>query len=193
MDDLFVKPLPTSLLNRYKGWKATQFEENKVWYKRLADEGQKPRAMIISCCDSRVHATSIFGADMGEFFIHRNIANLVPPFKVDMEYHGTSAAVEYAIKNLKIPHLIVLGHSNCGGIKGGYEQSQKNDKNNSPVLTFEGKKYDVNNLSNDTKEIIKGLQIAETQLKMYEDTLKLLSIGRNSLAEQLRVKLKNYE
>ena len=130
MDDLFVKPLPTSLLNRYKGWKATQFEENKVWYKRLADEGQKPRAMIISCCDSRVHATSIFGADMGEFFIHRNIANLVPPFKADMEYHGTSAAVEYAIKNLKIPHLIVLGHSNCGGIKGGYEQFQKNDQDN---------------------------------------------------------------
>ena len=70
---------------------------------------------------------------------------------------------------------------------------EKNDKDNSPVLTFEGKKYDVNNLSNDTKEIIKGLQIAETQLKMYEDTLKLLSIGRNSLADQLRVKLKNYE
>ena len=70
---------------------------------------------------------------------------------------------------------------------------EKNDKNNSPVLTFEGKKYNVNNLSNDTKEIIKGLQIAETQLKMYEDTLKLLSIGRNSLADQLRVKLKNYE
>ena len=70
---------------------------------------------------------------------------------------------------------------------------EKNDKNNSPVLTFEGKKYNVNNLSNDTKEIIKGLQIAETQLKMYEDTLKLLSIGRNSLASQLRMKLKNYE
>ena len=70
---------------------------------------------------------------------------------------------------------------------------EKKDSNNKPVLTFEGKKYNVNNLSNDTKEIIKGLQIAETQLKMYEDTLKLLSIGRNSLAEQLRVKLKNYE
>ena len=62
-----------------------------------------------------------------------------------------------------------------------------------PVLTFEGKKYNVNDLSNDTKEIIKGLQIAETQLKMHEDTLKLLSIGRNSLANQLRDKLKNYE
>ena len=70
---------------------------------------------------------------------------------------------------------------------------EKKDNNNNPVLTFEGKKYNVNNLSNDTKEIIKGLQIAETQLKMYEDTLKLLSIGRNSLANQLRVKLKNYE
>ena len=69
--------------------------------------------------------------------------------------------------------------------------SEKNS--NSPLLTFEGKKYEVNNLSNDTKELIKGLQIAETQLKMYEDTLKLLSIGRKSLADQLRVKLKNYE
>ena len=71
--------------------------------------------------------------------------------------------------------------------------TEKKIKNNNPVLTFEGKKYDVNNLSDDTKEIIKGLQIAETQLKMYEDTLKLLSIGRNSLADQLRVKLKNYD
>ena len=71
--------------------------------------------------------------------------------------------------------------------------TEKNVKNNRPVLTFEGKKYNVNDLSNDTKEIIKGLQIAETQLKMYEDTLKLLSISRNSLADKLRMKLKNYE
>ena len=64
---------------------------------------------------------------------------------------------------------------------------------NNPVLTFEGRKYNVNNLSNDTKEIIRGLQMSETQLKMYEDTLKLLRIGRNSLVNQLREKLKNYE
>ena len=67
-----------------------------------------------------------------------------------------------------------------------------NDPSN-PVLTFEGKKYFINELSNDIKESIKGLQIAETQLKMHEDTLKLLSISRNSLANQLREKLKNYE
>ena len=71
--------------------------------------------------------------------------------------------------------------------------SEKNTDKNIPLLTFEGKKYNVNDLSNDTKEIIKGLQIAETQLKMYEDTLKLLSIGRNSLADKLRAKLKNYD
>ncbi len=68
---------------------------------------------------------------------------------------------------------------------------KKIDNDNiNPVLTFEGEQYNVNDLSNDTKEIIKGLQIAETQLKIYEDTLKLLSIGRNSLANQLREKLK---
>ena len=70
--------------------------------------------------------------------------------------------------------------------------TDKNIDNSNPVLTFEGKKYSVNNLSSDTKEIIKGLKIAETQLKIHEDTLKLLTIGRNTLANQLREKLKNY-
>ena len=71
--------------------------------------------------------------------------------------------------------------------------TEKIPDTNKPVLTFEGKKYNVNDLPNDTKEIIKGLQIAETQLKMHEDTLKLLRIGRNSLAIQLREQLKNHK
>ena len=66
-------------------------------------------------------------------------------------------------------------------------------KNNNPVLTFEGKEYNVNDLTSEIKELIKGLQIADTQLKMYEDTFKLLSIGRNSLTMQLREKLRSYE
>ncbi len=113
-----AKPLPAYLVQRYAGWRATTYSENRTWYKRLADEGQRPRAMVISCCDSRVHVTSIFGADSGEFFIHRNIANLVPPFEPDGDHHGTSAAVEYAVKVLKVAHLIVLGHSQCGGVQG---------------------------------------------------------------------------
>ncbi len=116
----YARPLPAYLVKRYQGWKATTYTENKGWYRKLADEGQHPRAMVISCCDSRVHVTSIFGADQGEFFIHRNIANLVPPYNPDGEYHGTSAAVEYAVNALKVAHLIVLGHSGCGGVEGCY-------------------------------------------------------------------------
>ena len=71
--------------------------------------------------------------------------------------------------------------------------SEKQNDSSNPVLTFEGKKYLINDLSNDIKESIKGLQIAETQLKMHQDTLKLLSISRNSLVNQLREKLKNLE
>ena len=71
--------------------------------------------------------------------------------------------------------------------------NENNTEIKNPVLTFEGKKYNVNDLTSETKEIIKGLQIAETQLKMHEDTFKLLSIGRNSLTDQLREKLKNYD
>ena len=111
-----AKPLPTFLSKRFAGWKATSYQENSAWYARLADEGQRPRAMIISCCDSRVHVTSIFGAETGEFFIHRNIANLVPPYQPDEDHHGTSAAIEYAVKFLKVSNLLVVGHSNCGGV-----------------------------------------------------------------------------
>ena len=71
--------------------------------------------------------------------------------------------------------------------------NEKSNDSSNPVLTFEGKKYFINDLSNDIKESIKGLQIAETQLKMHEDTLKLLSISRNTLANQLREKLKKSE
>ena len=116
-----ARPLPAYLIQRYRGWKATTFEDNKAWYRHLADDGQHPRAMIISCCDSRVHVTAIFGADQGEFFIHRNIANLVPPYEADGEPHGTSAAVEYAVTALKVAHIVIVGHSNCGGVKGCHD------------------------------------------------------------------------
>ncbi len=116
-----AKPLPTYLVQRYHGWKATTWKENSAWYRRLAEDGQRPRAMVISCCDSRVHVTSIFGADQGEFFIHRNVANLVPPYAPDGEQHGTSAAVEYAVTTLKVAHLIVVGHSLCGGVQGCHD------------------------------------------------------------------------
>ena len=113
-----ARPLPSYLVQRFQGWKATTYADNQSWYRNLAEHGQHPRAMVISCCDSRVHVTSIFGADQGEFFLHRNIANLVPPYKPDGQQHGTSAALEYAVTALKVAHVIVMGHSNCGGVQG---------------------------------------------------------------------------
>lgn len=113
-----ARPLPTYLVHRYHGWKATTYADNQAWYRHLADQGQHPRAMVISCCDSRVHVTSIFGADQGEFFIHRNIANLVPPCEEDGRHHGTSAALEFAVTALSVAHVIVIGHSACGGARG---------------------------------------------------------------------------
>jgi carbonic anhydrase len=139
----FVKPLPTYLVQRYHGWKATTFEDNHSWYRRLASEGQRPRAMVISCCDSRVHATAIFGAEQGEFFIHRNVANLVPAYLPDGEPHGTSAAVEYAVTALKVAHIIVLGHSNCGGVKACHDMCTGHAPELEKSSSFVGRWMDI--------------------------------------------------
>lgn len=139
----FAKPLPSYLVQRYHGWKATTYSENQAWYRRLASEGQRPRAMVISCCDSRVHVTSIFGADQGEFFIHRNIANLVPPYEPDGERHGTSAAIEYAVTALKVAHLIVLGHSQCGGVQGCIDMCKGNAPQLEAKESFVGRWMDI--------------------------------------------------
>jgi carbonic anhydrase len=135
--------MPSYLVQRFRGWKATTYENNKAWYRHLGEEGQHPRAMVISCCDSRVHVTAIFGADQGEFFIHRNIANLVPPYAPDGDHHGTSAAIEYAVTALKVAHVIVLGHSSCGGVQGCIDMC----KGNAPQLeakdSFVGRWMDI--------------------------------------------------
>ena len=138
-----IKPLPAFLLQRYQRWKATTYAENSAWYRRLATEGQRPRAMVISCCDSRVHVTSIFGADQGEFFIHRNIANLVPPFEPDGDHHGTSAAVEYAVDVLQVAHVIVLGHSRCGGVQGCIDMCEGRAPELEQKSSFVGRWMDI--------------------------------------------------
>jgi carbonic anhydrase len=139
----FARPLPAFLVQRYQGWKATAYAENSAWYRRLATEGQRPRAMIIACCDSRVHVTSIFGADQGEFFIHRNIANLVPPCEPDGNQHGTSAAVEYAVTALKVAHIVVVGHSRCGGVQGCLDMCEGRAPELEDQTSFVGRWMDI--------------------------------------------------
>ena len=138
-----AKPLPAYLVQRFHGWHATTYQQNKAWYRKLADLGQHPRAMVIACCDSRVPVTSIFGADEGEFFIHRNIAGLVPPYTPDGERHGTSAAVEYAVTSLKVAHIIVMGHSSCGGVKGCHDMCSGHAPELEERTSFVGRWMDI--------------------------------------------------
>jgi carbonic anhydrase len=168
-----VKHLPTYLVQRYHGWKATTFEDNNSWYRRLASEGQRPRAMVISCCDSRVHVTAIFGAEQGEFFIHRNVANLVPAYLPDGEPHGTSAAVEYAVTALKVAHIIVLGHSNCGGVKACHDMCTGHAPELEKSSSFVGRWMDI---LRPGFERIKDIEGAEDQVASLEREAVMISI-----------------
>jgi carbonic anhydrase len=168
-----AKPLPNYLVQRYQGWKATTYVENESWYRRLAESGQHPRAMVISCCDSRVHVTSIFGADQGEFFIHRNIANLVPPHKPDGLQHGTSAAVEYAVNALKVAHIIVLGHSNCGGVQGCLDMCSGHAPELEEKTSFVGRWMDI---LRPGYERVKDIDDAEARRNALEKQAVLVSL-----------------
>lgn len=95
----------------------------------LSHYGQQPQVMVIACCDSRVDPALILQCDPGDLFIVRNIANIVPPYEKDEAHHGTSAALEFGVRFLKVSHLILLGHSQCGGIQAllSGNDTNKND------------------------------------------------------------------
>ncbi|HRO11267.1 carbonic anhydrase [Amaricoccus sp.] len=116
-----ARPLPPELVERYRVWRERRTPEKLAHLVEAATNAQNPKAMIIACCDSRVLISEIFGNAPGDFFILRNIANLVPPNEADGRSHGTSAAIEYAVIALGIEHLIVLGHYGCGGVRGCHD------------------------------------------------------------------------
>ncbi|HER26581.1 MAG TPA: carbonic anhydrase [Rhodospirillales bacterium] len=105
------------LIEGFASFRQTYYEKRPDFFRQLIEKGQRPDIMIIACSDSRVNPSIIARADPGELFIVRNVANLVPPYAPDGSYHGTSAAVEFAVRDLGVGHIIVLGHSHCGGIR----------------------------------------------------------------------------
>ena len=105
------------LIDGFKSFRTTYFEKRPEFYQNLVSEGQSPEVMIIACSDSRVNPSIIASANPGELFIVRNVANLVPPYAPDNTYHGTSAAIEFAVRDLKVKHIVILGHTHCGGIR----------------------------------------------------------------------------
>lgn len=113
---------PDSLTDRYRRFRLRTFTAHAEHYEHLASQGQNPDTMVISCCDSRVDPETIFTALPGEMFVMRNVANLVPPHETHGRFHGVSSGIEFAVLNLHIKNLIVLGHSGCGGIKAALNQ-----------------------------------------------------------------------
>lgn len=104
------------LLEGYRRFKQGYFTENLDKIQEMARH-QKPSYVLITCCDARLEPSLIFDTEPGELFVIRNVANLVPPYEIEGSYHGTSAALEFAITVLEVPEIIVLGHSRCGGIR----------------------------------------------------------------------------
>lgn len=105
----------TKFLNGIENFQRQHFGENPELASTLVD-GQKPQALLIGCCDSRVDPAVLLNCDLGDLFILRNIANLVPPYLHNDDYHGVSSSLEYAVCHLEVSDIIVLGHSECGGI-----------------------------------------------------------------------------
>ena len=108
---------PARLIDGYREFLVGRMPIERDRFRELARRGQSPTIMVIGCCDSRVSPEVIFDAHPGELFVVRNIANLVPAFESDGFCHGVFAALEFAIKSLKVAHIVVLGHAHCGGIR----------------------------------------------------------------------------
>ncbi|MBL9077804.1 MAG: carbonic anhydrase [Planctomycetes bacterium] len=109
-------PIP-ELMAGWQRFRAGRFRDQRKLFDRMAREGQRPHIAMVACCDSRVDPAIVFDCDPGDLFVVRNVANLVPPFEQSGRYHGTSAALEFAVTVLQVRDIVVLGHSRCGGIR----------------------------------------------------------------------------
>lgn len=108
---------PQRLIDGYDAFLSERLPREQSRFRELAEAGQRPEIMVIGCCDSRVSPEVIFDARPGELFVARNIANLVPPYTPDGATRAVSAALEFAVQALKVKHIVVLGHAQCGGIR----------------------------------------------------------------------------
>jgi carbonic anhydrase len=110
------------LIEGYRIYRKQRWPELRSLHRELAERGQSPSTLVIACADSRVDPATIFNASPGELFVVRNVANLAPPFEEAPGFHGVSAAIEFAVKQLKVETVLVLGHAQCGGVAAALEE-----------------------------------------------------------------------
>jgi len=117
-------PFPQRLIDGYSTFRSERLPQEQTRFRDLAEQGQAPEVMVIGCCDSRVSPEVIFDVGPGELFVARNIANLVPPYTPDSAQRAMSAALEFAVQALKVKHIVVLAHAQCGGIRAYAEEAE---------------------------------------------------------------------
>lgn len=113
------------LLEGYRIYRRERWPELRALHRKLAEGGQSPKTLVIACADSRVDPATIFNAGPGELFVVRNVANLAPPFEEAPGFHGVSAAIEFAVKQLKVETVLVLGHAQCGGVAAALANKER--------------------------------------------------------------------
>jgi carbonic anhydrase len=113
------------LIEGYRIYREQRWPELRSLHRVLAERGQSPSTLVIACADSRVDPATIFNASPGELFVVRNVANLAPPFEEAPGFHGVSAAIEFAVKQLKVDTVLVLGHAQCGGVAAALEERER--------------------------------------------------------------------
>jgi carbonic anhydrase len=119
---------PRLLIEGFRRFREQHFAEDRARFQDLVQFGQTPKTLVVACCDSRVDPALVLDCAPGDLFVIRNVANLVPPAENQGHYHGTSAALEFGVRNLGVQHVIVLGHAQCGGIHALLEGSVDKDK-----------------------------------------------------------------
>ena len=111
------------LIDGYRAFKSGRWPEERAHYEELAAKGQAPHYLVVACSDSRADPATIFNAAPGELFVIRNVAGIVPPFESDSGHRGTSAALAFAVVQLQVKEIVVLGHAQCGGIQAALDNS----------------------------------------------------------------------
>ena len=166
--------LPGHLVDGYEAFLDGHFHREHERYRRLAERGQRPPTLLIGCSDSRVSPEIIFDAHPGEIFVVRNVANLVPPFDATHDSHGTLAALEFAVQRLGVEHIVIMGHSLCGGVRAFAEHHRDPSKRPLSSGDFIGRWMEI------ISPAAKALGGDDQPIEIYADRL-----GKASVIETL--------
>ncbi len=161
-----------NLISGYKSFRKNYFGSGRSLFSALVRDGQSPETLIIACSDSRADPAILTSSGPGDMFVVRNVAAIVPPYKTDSSHHGTSAAIEFAVRTLKVKNIVVMGHSCCGGIQALAEKEISREK-----YEFLPQWMDIGSAALETVEKELAAAPAEVKRRALEQAVALVSLS----------------